>query len=107
MPGQEKERRKVNAGPYAVVAPKLNEFHHHFNTGHGDYKMLAFRGGGVRYGYGRKYDPAVTTQTKNPHAWSLMIPFEQEDPAIRGEYYRELADKGVTARLAPVDQRSD
>jgi quercetin dioxygenase-like cupin family protein len=105
MPGEEQNRQKVAARPYAVVAPKLNEFHHHFNSGKGEYKMLAFRGGGVRYGYGRTYDPAATAQSKNPHEWSYMIPFEREDPAIREEYYQELAKNGITARLAPIDQR--
>jgi len=105
MPGEEKERRRVTARPYAVVAPKHNEFHHHFNTGHGDYKMLAFRGGGVRFGYGRSYDAARTAQSTNVHDWTYMIPFDREDPAIREEYYRELEKNGIAARLAPVDQR--
>ena len=46
MPGEEKNRRRVPANPYAVVAPKHNEFHQHFNTGNGEYRMLAFRGSG-------------------------------------------------------------
>lgn len=105
MPGEEKNRRKVRARPYAVVAPQLNEFHHHFNAGHGEYKMLAFRGGGVRHGWGMRYDPNVTSQSKDPNAWSYMIPFNQEDPTIREEYYAELEKNGVTARLEPVEQR--
>ncbi len=105
MPGEEKERRKVGARAYAVVAPKLNEFHHHFNTGKGEYKMLAFRGFGVRYGWGGTYDPAATAQSKDPYQMSFMIPFELEDPAIREEYYRELEKNGVEARLAPVIQK--
>jgi hypothetical protein len=105
MPGRENDRQKVVAKPYAVVAPKLNEFHHHFNSGKGEYKMLAFRGGGVRYGTGRMYDPNVTAQSADVNAWSYMIPFEQEDPRIREEYYAELDKNGVTARLEPVNQR--
>lgn len=104
MPGEEKNRRKVDASAYAVVAPMHNEFHHHFNSGKGEYKMLAFRGTGLRYGHGRSYDPAFTTQTTDPHQLALMIPFEREDPAIREEYYQELEKNGVTARLAPINQ---
>ena len=104
MPGEEKNRRKVIAKPYAVVAPKLNEFHHHFNAGRGEYKMLAFRGGGVRYGTGSAYDPAATAQSKDRHAWTYMIPFEEEDPAIREEYYAELRAKGIDLQLEPLKQ---
>ncbi len=105
MPGQEKDRLKVPACPYAVVAPKNNEFHHHFNSGKGEYKMLAFRGMGLRYGHGRSYDPSRAAQTKDPYQTIFAIPFEREDPAIREEYYAELAKNGVEARLEPVSQR--
>jgi len=105
MPGQEKDRQKVIARPYAVVAPKLNEFHQHFNAGKGEYKMLAFRGRGLKYGWGHKYDPASTAQTKDPFKYAYMIGRDQEDPAIREEYYQELDKNGVTLRLEPIDQR--
>ena len=48
MPGEEKQRRRVPTNPYAVVAPRHNEYHQHFNTGKGEYRMLAFRGSGLR-----------------------------------------------------------
>lgn len=105
MPDEIHNRRKVPTVPYAVVAPKANEFHQHFNTGKGDYTMLAFRGGGGRYGSGRTYDPAAITQSKDPYAtMGFMIPFDQEDPSIRAEYYQELEKNGVTLRLDPLDQ---
>jgi quercetin dioxygenase-like cupin family protein len=100
----EKERRKVTANPYAVVAPKLNEFHQHFNTGSGEYRMLAFRHTGLRYGWGTPYSNARTVQSKDPNAWAFKIPYEQEDPEIREDYYRELAAKGIDLRLNPIDQ---
>jgi quercetin dioxygenase-like cupin family protein len=104
MPGDEKNRRKVPARPYAVVAPKLNEFHQHFNSGKGPYRMLAFRGYGLKYGWGAMYDPAITAQSKDLHARAYKIPYAQEDPSIREEYYRELEKNGVTLRLEPLDQ---
>src|SRR3712207_8502033 len=50
------------------ISPKLNEFHQHFNSGKGEYKMLAFRGTGLRYGWGGTYDPARTAQSKDPRS---------------------------------------
>ncbi|HLY67276.1 MAG TPA: cupin domain-containing protein [Chloroflexota bacterium] len=107
MPGDEKNRLKVPACSYAVVAPKDNEFHQHFNSGKGEYKMLAFRGPGGRYGMGRQFDPAFTTQTKDPYMTTMMIAPEKEDPLIRQEYYQELEKNGVTARLEPINQGRD
>ena len=100
----EKEKRKVRANPYAVVAPKLNEYHQHFNTGHGEYRMLAFRHVGLRYGWGEPYGNARTAQSKDKNAWAYKVPYADEDPAIREDYYRELEAKGINLRLEPLDQ---
>jgi quercetin dioxygenase-like cupin family protein len=105
MPDEEKQRRKVPTNPYAVVAPRHNEYHQHFNTGKGEYRMLAFRGSGLRQGGGRRYDPARTAHDKNPYDLSFKIAYEKEDPAIREEYYRELEKNGISLRLKPLDQR--
>ena len=104
MPDEAKPR-KVPTNPYAVVAPRHNEYHQHFNTGKGEYRMLAFRGSGLRQGGGRRYDPARTAQDKNPFAQSFKIAYEKEDPAIREEYYKELEKNGIGLRLEPLDQR--
>jgi mannose-6-phosphate isomerase-like protein (cupin superfamily) len=107
MPGEEKNRRKVLTKPYSVVAPKLNEFHHHFNTGKGPYIQLAFRGGPAKYGMGRKYQPEPTFQDKDPHSYAFKISYEKEDPSIRDEYYGELESRGIALRLPPIDQGRD
>lgn len=104
MPDEEKNRRKVPANPYAVVAPRHNEYHQHFNTGKGEYRMLAFRGSGLRQGGGRSYDPAITAQDKNPYEFAYKISYRREDPSIREEYYRELEKNGIHLRLEPIDQ---
>jgi quercetin dioxygenase-like cupin family protein len=104
MPGEEKNRRKVPASPYAVVAPRLNEFHQHFNTGRGEYRMLAFRGISAKYGNGKAYDPAKTAKDNDPYGYAFKISYEKEDPTIREEYYRELKKNGITLRLEPIDQ---
>ncbi len=106
MPGEEKNRQKIPLKPYTVISPKLNEFHQHFNAGKTTFKMLAFRGYGIRFGWGKKYTRvSPTAQTTDPHAESLNISYEQEDPAIREEYYRELEKIGISSRLPPVNQR--
>jgi len=87
-----------------VVAPRHSEFHQHFNSGKGEYRMLAFRGMGLRYGAGRTFDPAFTAQSKDPHRLHFKIRYDKEDPAIREEYYKELEKNGITLRLEPVDQ---
>ena len=97
-------KQKIMANPYAVVAPKLNEFHQHFNTGKGEYRMLAFRHTGLRYGWGLPYGNARTAQSKDPNAWAYKIPFAEEDPTIREDYYRELEARGIFTRLEPLDQ---
>jgi mannose-6-phosphate isomerase-like protein (cupin superfamily) len=96
--------RKVDASAYAVVAPKLNEYHQHFNTGKGDYKMLAFRGHSLRYGIGEQYDPNSTSQSTDRAAASFKIPYAEEDPHIRQSYWHDLARNGIDLRLEPVDQ---
>ena len=104
MPGEEKNRKKVSTKPYSVIAPKDNEFHHHFNTGKGPYLQLAFRGHGIRYGMGKKFNPMGSFQVKDPNAYQYAIPYEKEDPSIREEYYQELEKRGITVRLPPIDQ---
>ena len=98
------KRQRVPASPYAVVAPKHNEYHQHFNTGKGEYRMLAWRGTGLRYGWGRSYDPNATAQSTDRAAWTYKIPYEEEDRSIRDGYYKELGSKGITVRLEPLDQ---
>ena len=84
---------------------RTNEFHQHFNTGKGDYKMLAFRGSGLRYGSGRNYNPALTAQDKDPYSkYGFKISYEREDSAIREDYYKELEKNNVPHRLNPVEQ---
>jgi hypothetical protein len=105
MPGEEKNRRKIPLGPYAVICPKHAEFHQHFNTGKEPFRMLAFRGTGPRYGWGKEYTRvSPTAQSTDRHALAFNITYEMEDPAIREEYYRELEKNGITSRLPPLNQ---
>ncbi len=98
------ERRKVKANPYGVVAPRHNEYHQHFNVGKGEYRMLAFRSTGLRYGWGKPFALARGAQSQDRNAWLYSIPFDREDPSVREDYYRELEKNGVTLRLEPLAQ---
>lgn len=105
MPGEER-RRKIPLKPYAVISPRQSEFHQHFNTSKGVFRMLAFRGNGVRYGWGAGFTVvAPSSQSKDPNEMGFNITYEMEDPAIRAEYYRELEKRGITSRLRPIEQR--
>jgi hypothetical protein len=106
MPGEEKRRRRVPLTPYSVIAPKHAEFHQHFNTGKGPFRMLAFRGTGVRYGWGKEYTRvSPTAQSWDQTALAFNITYEMEDPSIREEYYGELEKNGIASRLPPINQR--
>jgi hypothetical protein len=64
--------------------------------------MLAFK----EQGYSSSYDPALSAQDKDANAEIYQIGYENEDPAIAEEYYRELGSKGITLRLPPLNQGS-
>jgi uncharacterized RmlC-like cupin family protein len=104
MPGQEQNRRKVLTKPYSVIAPKDNEFHHHFNTGKGPYVQLAFRNFPAKYGTGKKWQEERSFQDSDPHAYHFKISYEKENPSIRNEYYAELEKRDIPIRLPPIDQ---
>lgn len=110
MPGGEvnpAQRRKVPIKPYGVVAPRLNEFHQHFNTGRGPFRQLAFKGWEQRLSTVTsrgEYDPVGAARSDNPHGFSFKLRFDKEDPSIKEEYYRELEKNGVDLRLEPIDQ---
>ena len=110
MPGDEmnaEKRRKVPIKPYGVVAPRLNEFHQHFNTGKGPFRQLAFKGwdqSPATITSRGEYDPMGAARSDNPHAYAFKLRYDKEDPVIREEYYRDLERNGVSLRLEPVDQ---
>ncbi len=110
MPGGEMDpskRVKVPVKPYGVVAPKLNEYHQHFNTGNGPFRQLAFKGwdpSGASIGKKGQYDPVGAAKSDNPFAYSFKLRYDKEDPVIREEYYQALEKNGISLRLAPLDQ---
>ena len=110
QPGDElnpERRQKVPLRPYGVIAPRLNEYHQHFNTAKGPMRQLAFRGW-VRRPPGMnakgEYDPVGAARSGDANAYSSKIRYDEEDPKIREEYYRELEKNGISLRLEPMDQ---
>ena len=43
-------------------------------------------------------------QLEDPNADIFQLSYQNEDPEISAEYYRELERKGITLRLPPLDQ---
>ena len=110
-PGDERnpeKRRKLPVRPYAVIAPRLNEFHQHFNTGRGPFRQLAFKGWdknlAASVNSSGNYDPVGAARSGNPLAPAIKLRYDQEDPRIREEYYGELERNGINLRLEPIDQ---
>jgi len=110
MPGEERDaakRIKLPVKPYSVISPILNQYHQHFNTGKGPFRQLAFKGwepSAVTVTAKGKYDPVGAARSDNPNAYSFKLRYDEEDPAVREEYYRELEKNGVDLRLPPLDQ---
>jgi len=110
MPGNEMnpdKRRKVTTKPYTVICPKLNEYHQHFNTGKVPLRQLAFKGwdqSPATTTSRGQYDPMGAARSDNPHGWAFKLRYDEEDPSIREEYYRELEKNGIALRLEPIDQ---
>ena len=98
------KRTKVWVKPHAVIAPKTNEFHQHFNVADGPFRQLAVRANAARYGTGQTYDPRGSARNDDRADPSYKLSFTQEDPQIREEFYAELERRGIHRRLAPVDQ---
>jgi mannose-6-phosphate isomerase-like protein (cupin superfamily) len=103
--GEEENPREVALRPYAVIAPKPNEFHQHFNSGKGPLRQLAFRGGPARYGAGNAYNAVGAAQDTDPNASGYKIAYERESPSIRQRYYQRLEQSGIESRLPPIAQR--
>jgi hypothetical protein len=107
LPGEQGDPatyRRMPLAPYGVVAPKNLEYHQHFNTGTQRFRQSAFRGGGVRYGTGKTYNPVGAAISDDPFAWSHKIRHSDEPAGIREEYYAELERNGIDLRLEPIDQ---
>jgi len=46
----------------------------------------------------------LSAQDKDSHADIFQISYQNEDPEISAEYYREIERKGITLKLPPLNQ---
>lgn len=91
------ERKKIDWQPGSMFVPPEMWFHQHFNTGREPARYLALRATGVKYHTGKAWGIA-----ENVKAGGDQIEYEDEDPAIRELFVKELAKEGVTLKMPPV-----
>jgi hypothetical protein len=99
-----KERIRIDWRPGSMFSPPEWWYHQHFNTGRTRARYLALRRGGspehpLRIGM-------TGGKSENEEAGAQQIEYEDEDPAIREMYVRELTAKGVELKMPPVRRSS-
>jgi hypothetical protein len=95
-----KERMRIDWRPGSMFSPPEWWYHQHFNTGAEPARYLALRRGGspehpLRLGM-------TGGRGNNEEAGAEQIEYENEDPAIRAMYVRELSAKGIELRMPSV-----
>jgi hypothetical protein len=95
------ERMRVDWRPGSMFSPPDMWFHQHFNTGPEPARYLALRRGGSPEHPLKLGMPAGGEEGKA----GQQIEYEDEDPAIRELYIRELAARGVELRMPAVGSR--
>lgn len=96
--GEEKTRIDWQAG--SMFVPPEMWFHQHFNTGKEPARYLALRAGGRKYRVGKEWAVDENVQTGGS-----QIEYEDEDPAIRQLFEKELAKTGAPLKMAPITYR--
>lgn len=94
MAGGPKQRFEMKPG--TILSPGNMMYHLHVNPNAESLRQLAFRGGGFSlYGAG----------VGGPEAhMSELVRYEDEDPAVREEFYAECRARGLDPVLMPVKQ---
>jgi quercetin dioxygenase-like cupin family protein len=86
--------------PGSVFSPRTGWFHQHFNTGAEQALQLAVRHGSTKHPFGiwvaqtRNEAKTLVTSTREG---GTMIPYEEEDPAIKQMFEEALAAKGASS----------
>jgi gentisate 1,2-dioxygenase len=92
-----KERIRVDWREGSMFSPPEWWYHQHFNTGSEPARYLALRRGGSP-----EHPLRIGMTSRQEEAGAEQIEHEDEDPAIRELYVRELKAKGVELRMPPL-----
>lgn len=92
-----KPQRRADWGPGSVVVPPDQWFHQHFNTGSTPARYLALRFGGKKFPL---FPPSLLDRPTTEGG--TQIEYQDEDPAVRQMFERDLARKGIESRMAEV-----
>jgi hypothetical protein len=94
-----KERIRVDWHAGSMFSPPEWWYHQHFNTGPEPARYLALRRGGSP-----EHPLRIGMTSRQEEAGAEQIEYEDEDPAIRELYVRELEAKGVELRMPPLQK---
>ncbi|HEX6512740.1 MAG TPA: cupin domain-containing protein [Chloroflexota bacterium] len=89
-------RTRYELKPGAIISPSNMMYHLHANPNAEPLRQIAFRGGGFSlYGAG----------VGGPEAhMSELVPYDEEDPSVHEEFYRECRARGLEPVLMPIKQ---
>lgn len=83
----------------SIYSPASGWFHQHFNTGQAHARQLAFRLGSHRYGVTFHDLQEGKGQQVSVKEGGTLIEYEDEDPNIRRDFQRELAEAGIEYQM--------
>ena len=86
---------RVDWVPGSVFSPPTNWFHQHFNTGVEPALQLALRCGSLKFPLGIRVAAIRAGVYTSVKQGGTLIEYDDEDPAIRRTYEKELAQKGI------------
>ena len=95
----DKEFRRVDWKHGWVFAPEDMMFHQHFNTGTEPVRYVAFTQGSVRYPMTAHMRRVYAKVDRSVKSGGDQIEYADQDPRIHAMFERELAQKGLTARI--------
>ena len=90
---------RVDWMPGSVFSPPTNWFHQHFNTGAEPALQLALRCGSQKFPLGIRVAAIRAGVYTSVKMGGTLIEYDDEDPAIRRTYEKELVVKGIAPNM--------
>ncbi len=97
---------KINWGPRSIYSPPDAWFHQHFNVDKGPARHLAVYSStqstapGYQYSLGEDFSGMVSLKDGG-----TLIDYEEEDPQVRKDFEKVIAEKGIPLQMPPVTYR--